>query len=389
MSSLDALASLLPSLLSSYEPEQQSGAVGSKREILERISDLRKSGFWVGQAVAGWIQSISPKSRQIDLSLDPITLSSPTLDPPASAVKTRSKGRKDEKGSAASSASSLSSSGGLVINGHQMVLGRVVNVTGGGVLVQLPSSDNQSDHSQTKSSPLGLISPTDLHDVWVDKSIAGVNKGAIVLAKVLPSVDSGKKDNLATGDPSVKGKATIKLSARPSHGGWISKLKQGAALIDGAGAGAAKGSKKRPAALLDASGAVSIAPEFVDLKSLAPGASLTGYVKASGPKGVFVSLDRLHDARIKIKNLSDTFIESPSASFPPGLKVQGRVLSITPEGMIDMTLRAVADPSRAGGGLGTATATISITDLVIGQASNLFDLILTEDIISFLSLETS
>ncbi len=47
------------------------------------------------------------------------------------------------------------------------------------------------------------------------------------------------------------------------------------------------------------------APDSLPASDLAFGLKLSGYVKAVGPKGLFLALDRDHDARIRIGNLSD------------------------------------------------------------------------------------
>ena len=57
---------------------------------------------------------------------------------------------------------------------------------------------------------------------------------------------------------------------------------------------------------------------------------MQGYVRAVGAQGVFVTLGRGVDARIRLSNLSDTFVEDPAAAFVPGQLVQGTVLSLDP-----------------------------------------------------------
>lgn len=49
---------------------------------------------------------------------------------------------------------------------------------------------------------------------------------------------------------------------------------------------------------------------------------------------------RLHDGRIRLTNLSDGFIEDPAAAFPPGLRLEARVLSADPAtGRLELTMR--------------------------------------------------
>ena len=57
---------------------------------------------------------------------------------------------------------------------------------------------------------------------------------------------------------------------------------------------------------------------------------MQGYVRAVGPQGVFVTLGRGLDARIRLSNLSDTLVDKPEAAFVPGQLVQGTILSLDP-----------------------------------------------------------
>ena len=74
------------------------------------------------------------------------------------------------------------------------------------------------------------------------------------------------------------------------------------------------------------------------LSDVSVGDIVSGYVKSSGKIGVFVTLSRNIDARIKLRQLSDSFVEDPSSAFPPGTLISGTVLSVA-NGKIDMTLR--------------------------------------------------
>ncbi|KAI8105276.1 hypothetical protein M9435_000444 [Picochlorum sp. BPE23] len=73
-------------------------------------------------------------------------------------------------------------------------------------------------------------------------------------------------------------------------------------------------------------------------KDLSVGSAVSGYVKSAGKMGVFVSLGRAVEARIKLRQLQDDFVEDPETSYPPGLFVQGTVMTIQ-NGNIDITLR--------------------------------------------------
>ena len=56
-----------------------------------------------------------------------------------------------------------------------------------------------------------------------------------------------------------------------------------------------------------------------------------GYVKAAGPQGVFVALSRDVTGRVRLSNLSSSFVEKPEQAFPVGRMVQGSVLRIDPD----------------------------------------------------------
>lgn len=53
-----------------------------------------------------------------------------------------------------------------------------------------------------------------------------------------------------------------------------------------------------------------------------------GYVKNVSAVGVFVTLSSSVEARVKLGQLSDTFVEDPKAIFPVGHLVSGRILSV-------------------------------------------------------------
>jgi rRNA biogenesis protein RRP5 len=74
------------------------------------------------------------------------------------------------------------------------------------------------------------------------------------------------------------------------------------------------------------------------LSDISVGDIVSGYVKSSGKIGVFVTLSRNIDARIKLRQLSDNFVEDPFSMFPPGTLVSGTVISVS-NGKVDLTLR--------------------------------------------------
>ena len=54
-----------------------------------------------------------------------------------------------------------------------------------------------------------------------------------------------------------------------------------------------------------------------------------GYVKAASKYGVFVSLSNELDARVKMSNLADSFVEDVAQAFPQGKLVKGHIVSIS------------------------------------------------------------
>lgn len=56
-----------------------------------------------------------------------------------------------------------------------------------------------------------------------------------------------------------------------------------------------------------------------------------GYVKVASKAGVFVALGPGMDARVKLANLANHFVEDPAKDFPIGKCVQGKLISIRPK----------------------------------------------------------
>ncbi|EFJ05822.1 hypothetical protein SELMODRAFT_431207 [Selaginella moellendorffii] len=72
------------------------------------------------------------------------------------------------------------------------------------------------------------------------------------------------------------------------------------------------------------------------------GLELSGFVKNGRRK---VSLE----ARIQLKNLSNSFVQNPAEMFPPGKVISGRILSIEPlSGHIEMSLTATTSQDSSG-----------------------------------------
>lgn len=63
-----------------------------------------------------------------------------------------------------------------------------------------------------------------------------------------------------------------------------------------------------------------------------------------------MALDRTRDARIKLRDLSDGFVEDPAAAFPEGARVEGRVLAVSGD-KVDLTLRSTLETGGARKGL--------------------------------------
>ena len=64
---------------------------------------------------------------------------------------------------------------------------------------------------------------------------------------------------------------------------------------------------------------------------------VTGYVKAASKHGVFVSLAKDLDVRVKMSNLADSFVEDASLAFPVGKRVQGHIISVSQDKYIHIS----------------------------------------------------
>ena len=89
------------------------------------------------------------------------------------------------------------------------------------------------------------------------------------------------------------------------------------------------------------SGKTSETSETDILRSLQPGSRVDGYVKNVTKGGVFVAIARDADARIKMCNLGDAFVEDPRGAFPRGALVRGVVVAVdTVARRVEMTMRS-------------------------------------------------
>ncbi|KAI5068389.1 hypothetical protein GOP47_0016734 [Adiantum capillus-veneris] len=81
-------------------------------------------------------------------------------------------------------------------------------------------------------------------------------------------------------------------------------------------------------------------PIVEKIEDLRVGMEVQGFVKSVIKKGCFVTLSRHLDARIKLSNLAENFIDDPGSLFPVGKLVKGRIISLEPlSGFVEMSLR--------------------------------------------------
>ncbi len=152
---------------------------------------------------------------------------------------------------------------------------------------------------------VGRVNLTDVYSVAVKNALLPVEtlKGTFVKVAVVST-------------KATKTNPSISLSLRPSAGA-VSTLDEGKC-------------ETLPSAL--------VPKPSIKLAELSPGTAVSGYVKVAGKMGVFITLGRDLEARIKLRQLQDEFVEDPLTSYPPGTFVQGRVVSIN-NGKIDVSLR--------------------------------------------------
>ncbi|TKW31046.1 hypothetical protein SEVIR_2G079200v4 [Setaria viridis] len=150
----------------------------------------------------------------------------------------------------------------------------------------------------------GRVHYTEIVDSWVADPLSGFHEGQFVKCKVL-SVSR-----------SSEGSLRVDLSLRSSN---IHTDSSNSRLFD--------------------EGATCI-PRIEKIEDLLPGTEIKGYVKNVNPKGCFIMLSRMVEARITLSNLSDEYVENPQKDFPVGMLVHGRVLSTDPSsGRVEASLR--------------------------------------------------
>ncbi len=182
-------------------------------------------------------------------------------------------------------------------------LGVVTAVSGAGVRVQVGAA------------AAGRVALTDVHDAPVADALAGLAPRQVVRVAVLAR-GSGSGGGGGGGEAGL-----LALSLRPSRGGE--------AAAHAAAPAAPPGAPAPPEALAPA--------------DLAPGRRVTGYVRAAGRAGVFVALARGLDARVRLRQLADGFVDDPAAAFPEGRRVEGTVLKVE-GGRVELTLKARRPP---------------------------------------------
>ncbi|KAF8768533.1 hypothetical protein HU200_007543 [Digitaria exilis] len=150
----------------------------------------------------------------------------------------------------------------------------------------------------------GRVHYTEIVDSWVAEPLSGFHEGQFVKCRVL-SVSR-----------SPEGSLRVDLSLRSSN---LRTDSSSSKLFD--------------------EGATCI-PRIEKVKDLLPETEIKGYVKNVNPKGCFIILSRMVEARITLSNLSDEYVENPQKDFPVGMLVQGRVLSVDPSsGKVEASLR--------------------------------------------------
>jgi rRNA biogenesis protein RRP5 len=193
-------------------------------------------------------------------------------------------------------------------------LGRVASVSGAGVTVQL------SAHASGKAAL------ADVHDGPVDNALRGLQAGQWVQVALIEQqrgeASAGK--GTKAGKTGKAGKAGSGSSGSPSH--WVLSLRQS----DG-GRCAAHGAAQQADTSEGGEVEGSIVPPGTKASQLAANQQVGGYVKAAGKAGVFVCLTRTLDARLRLGQLSDKFVEDPAAAYPEGAYVSARVLKVEGE----------------------------------------------------------
>eukprot|EP00879_Flechtneria_rotunda_P009200 GHRR01009633.1.p1 GENE.GHRR01009633.1~~GHRR01009633.1.p1 ORF type:complete len:1069 (+),score=440.49 GHRR01009633.1:481-3207(+) len=302
----------------------------------EQLQQGLEQRFNVGQALTAVVLELDPKNHSLDLSLRSDRLQRAHDDPAAAA--------------AAGGEQAAAAGAGSMPAGGQLVPGRVVNVAGSGVVVQLGPKLQ------------GIVASTDIHDSWVSNALSGLTAGTYVRARVLAAAGAKPPKGGKALPALVDCKGRVLLSLRPSAGGVVAGKQGGNATAAAA------------AAEIDSTSSSGL----LQLDQLKVGNKVQGYVRSVSTKGLFVVLDRCHDARIKLKQLSDGYVEDPAAAYPVGSRIEGKVLSVehtkppqevsatAAAGFSDSSSRVLQDDGvrveltlRSGHGLGSSLRTLN------------------------------
>lgn len=178
----------------------------------------------------------------------------------------------------------------------------------------ITAADGMGIHIALGPGQLARVPLTEIHDKAVSNALHGLHRGQFVQVAVL-----GESKNNYGKQTQAKNKLVASL--RPSQGG-ICDAHACAIAPD------AHPSSDPPPP-----------PGNLSLADLKPGQRVHGYVKSTGTNGVFVCLARDIDARIRLRQLSDEFIEDPAKVFPPGSHIEGTVIAVE-GGRVDLTLRS-------------------------------------------------
>uniref|UniRef100_A0A0D9WWN1 Protein RRP5 homolog n=1 Tax=Leersia perrieri TaxID=77586 RepID=A0A0D9WWN1_9ORYZ len=172
----------------------------------------------------------------------------------------------------------------------------------------------------------GRVHYTEIVDSWEPEPISGFHEGQFVKCKVLDVSRSSE------------GSVRVDLSLRTS---MCENSNQSRRLFDDSGIRTSR---------------------FEKINDLCPGTEVKGYVKSVSPKGCFIMVSRMIEARIILSNLSDEYVENPQSDFPVGLLVHGRVLSAEPQsGKVEVSLR------KNTGSKSQKSDDISYSDLHVGD----------------------
>lgn len=168
-----------------------------------------------------------------------------------------------------------------------LALGYITRKSGAGVDIKL-SFDKT-----------GVVNLTDIYPVAVKNALSSIEVGSFVQAAIVSKRAKGYHLSLRKSSGAISGIKTSKID-----------------VVEG----------------------VQVPKPSLKLTELSTGATVSGYVKVAGPMGVFITIGRDLEARIKLRQLNDEFVEDPIKEYPPGTFVQGKVMAIN-DGKIDVTLR--------------------------------------------------